>query len=237
MDRIPRAVIFDMDGLMLDTESLAARAWQSAAIHFDVEFDALLSRRMIGRNGVGCRELLAMHYGASFPVVALMDKWHEAYVDLIASEGLAVKPGLSELLSLLEAMRIPKAVATSTGRAGALSKLQQANLLDRFPVLVGGNEVSQGKPAPDIFLKAASQLGVPPGDCLVLEDSEPGVTAAWSARMLPIMIPDLHPPSDELLARGLLVMPSLHDVRIRMEAIAGAIASADAATREIMREP
>jgi len=131
-------------------------------------------------------------------------------------------------LTLLEALRIPKGVATSTGRAGAQAKLSQADLLDRFSVLVGGDEVAHGKPAPDIFLEAASRLGIAPEDCVVLEDSEPGISAAWSARMLPIMIPDLHPPSDELVARGLLVMDSLHAVRRHMQALAETAARAPA---------
>ena len=212
MQRLPAAVIFDMDGLMLDTESLAARAWEHAAAKTKVEFSAVLCRRMIGRNGASCRELLAQHYGRAFPIERLMDAWNEAYTTLVQTEGVAVKTGLAELLDLLEAMNIPKAVATSSGHVGATAKLERASLLHRFPVLVGGDQVAHGKPAPDIFLAAAARLRISPHDCIVLEDSEPGVAAAWAAGMTPIMVPDLHQPSDELMARELIVMHSLHDV-------------------------
>jgi HAD superfamily hydrolase (TIGR01509 family) len=221
MQRVPTAVIFDMDGLMLDTESLAARAWEHAAARMDVAFSAALGRRMIGRNGAGCRELLAIHYGRTFPIERLMDRWNEAYTSLIATEGVAVKVGLIELLDLLDAMDIPKAVATSSGRAGAAAKLDRANVLQRFSVLVGGDQVAHGKPAPDIFLAAAEQLRIAPDGCVVLEDSEPGVAAAWAAGMTPIMVPDIHPPSDELMARELMVMASLHDVRAHLAAALG----------------
>jgi HAD superfamily hydrolase (TIGR01509 family) len=218
MQRPPSAVIFDMDGLMLDTESLAARAWEDAAAQMDVAFSAALCRRMIGRNGASCRELLATHYGRAFPIERLMNAWNAAYTTLVRSEGVDVKTGLSELLDLLEAMNIPKAVATSSGHVGATAKLDRANLLHRFSVLVGGDQVTHGKPAPDIFLEAAARLCVAPNGCLVLEDSEPGVAAAWAAGMTPIMVPDLHLPSDELMARELVVMSSLHDVCAHLKA-------------------
>lgn len=197
---------------MLDTEALAARAWEEAAARMNIEFSPTLCRRMIGRNGASCRELLADHYGRGFPVEPLMGLWNDAYSSLVEREGVAIKTGLVELLDLLEAMNIPKAVATSSGHVGATAKLKRADLLHRFSALVGGDQVAHGKPAPDIFLAAAARLRIAPHDCIVLEDSEPGVAAAWAAGMTPIMVPDLHPPSDELMARELIVMASLHDV-------------------------
>ncbi len=100
-----------------------------------------------------------------------------------------------------------RAVATSTRRDRAEAQLAQQGLLQRFAALVGGNEVERGKPEPDIFLLAASRLSVAPEDCVVLEDSEPGVRAALAAGMMPIMVPDMHAPSPSLLARAPLVLP------------------------------
>jgi len=138
-----------------------------------------------------------------------MQAWHVAYDAIVERDGIAIKPGLFELLDWLDAESIPKAVATSTRRDRAQAKLAQTGLLERFVALVGGNEITHGKPAPDIFLLAAQRLDHAPDTIVVFEDSEPGVRAALAAGMTPIMVPDLHPPSDDLLALAPLVVPSL----------------------------
>jgi len=210
--RRPAAVIFDMDGLMLDTEPLAARAWGDAAAALGVEFDGRLALAMVGRNFADCAAMVRAHYGADYPVAALLGSWHAAYDGIVEREGLALKPGVHELLDWLERHAVPRAVATSTRRERARAKLVRAALLPRFHDLVGGDEVARGKPAPDIYVEAARRLGIGAGHCLALEDSEPGVRAALAARMTPIMVPDLHPPPVELLALDLLVLPTLHAV-------------------------
>jgi len=205
----PRAVIFDMDGLMLDTERLAPAAWSDAARAVGVEFDMTLLPAMVGRNFRDCNALIVERHGDAYPTAELMRAWHVAYDAIVARDGIALKPGLVELLDWLEREDIDKAVATSTRRDRAQAKLAQTGLLQRFTALVGGDEIARGKPAPDIFLLAAERLAREPGDCLVLEDSEPGVRAALAAGMTPIMVPDLHQPSAELLALGPLVLASL----------------------------
>jgi HAD superfamily hydrolase (TIGR01509 family) len=211
--RRPRAVIFDMDGLMLDTESLGPRTWRDAATAVGVDFDLDLLPQMIGRNYRDCRAMLREHYGPTYPVEQLTAACLTAFDAIVARDGIAQKPGLGELIDWLEAENVARAVATSTRRDRAQAHLAQQGLLARFAALVGGNEVEQGKPAPDIFLLAAARLDVAAADCVVLEDSEPGMHAALSAGMMPIMVPDLHGPSPGLLAREPLVLPSLHDVR------------------------
>jgi len=217
MTRRPRAVIFDMDGLMLDTERLAARAWSEAAAALGVAFDETLAMRMVGCNFADCSALLRTHCDAAYPVDALLGSWHAAYDAIVEREGFALKPGLLELLDWLEAANIPKAVATSTRRERASAKLARKGLLPRFVALVGGDEVARGKPAPDIFLEAAARIGMPPSACLVLEDSEPGVRGALAAGTMPIMVPDLEPPTDALRALLPLVLTSLHAVRRHLD--------------------
>lgn len=212
----PLAVILDMDGLMLDTEPLAARAWQDAAIDLGIEFDYGVTARLIGRNFPDCRAILRDHHGDRFPVDDLMRAWHGAYDAIVAREGIAMKQGLLELLAWLEEESIAKAVATSTRRSRAEEKLAGARLLARFSVLVGGDEIASGKPAPDIFIQAAARLGVGAPDCVVIEDSEPGVHAALAAGMTPIMVPDMLAPSAALLAFHPMVLPSLHEVRAHL---------------------
>ena len=174
---------------------------------------------MVGRNFRDCAALIVDRHGADYPTDALMRAWHVAYDAIVEREGIAIKPGLLELLDWLDAQGIPKAVATSTRRDRAQAKLQQTALLSRFTALVGGDEIATGKPAPDIFLVAAARLGEAAADCLVLEDSEPGVRAALAAGMTPIMVPDLHPPSAGLLALEPLVLPSLAEVPAHLAAL------------------
>jgi HAD superfamily hydrolase (TIGR01509 family) len=219
-DVLPQAVIFDMDGLMLDTEPLAARAWLEAARHMGISFDDAISPRLIGRNFADCRMLISTHHGESYPTDALMRRWHVAYDAIVAREGIALKPGLLELLSWLESREIRKAVATSTRRSRAIAKLLHTSLLDRFATLVGGDEVQRGKPEPDIFLEAAARIHAAPAECVVLEDSVPGVRAAVAGGMHTIMVPDTPAPADAGLPDGVMVMHSLHDVRAHFAALA-----------------
>jgi len=217
--RRPVAVIFDMDGLMLDTEPLAARAWGEAAAALGVEFDMALALSMVGRNFGDCTAMVRAHYRANYPVDALLGRWHATYDAIVEREGLRLKPGVNELLDWLEANAIPRAVATSTRRDRARAKLARTSLLPRFQDLVGGDEVARGKPAPDIYAEAARRLGADPSQCLVLEDSEPGVRGALAAGMTLIMVPDLLPPSAGLVAIDLLVLPTLHAVRQHLTAL------------------
>jgi len=217
--RRPRAVIFDMDGLMLDTERLALAAWQQASAALGLRCDPDVARRMVGRNQADAMAIVREHHGADFPVDAVMAESAAAYEAIVAREGIALKPGLAALLDWLAGERIATAVATSTRRGRALTKLERTGLLQRFTAIVGGDEVARGKPAPDIFLAAAARLAHAPERCIVLEDSEPGLHGAHAAGIAPIMVPDLHPPSADLLALAPLVLASLDDVRLHLAAL------------------
>ena len=213
------SVIFDMDGLMLDTERLATPAWQDAKDAVGVDFDMSLLDGMIGRNSQDCRAMIVQRHGNDFPTDRLMEAWHVAYDAIVARDGVAVKHGLFDLLDWLEQEGIAKAVATSTRRTRAMTKLANAALATRFAAIVGGDEITRGKPAPDIFLLAAQRLGAAPSSCLVLEDSEPGVRAALAAGMTPIMVPDQLAPSPDILATATLVLPSLTHVHAHLRAL------------------
>ena len=229
MNPIPRhrplAVIFDMDGLMLDTEPLAARAWSDAARDVGLPFDPGITPAMVGRTSVDCRRLLVDHHGHDYPVDILMSAWNTAYDAIIEREGIVPKPGLPELLDWLEAQRIAKGVATSTRHARACVKLSRTGILSRFVTVVGGDQVANGKPDPEIFLAVADRLGVAPGQCLVLEDSEPGFRAACRAGMPSIIVPDLHAPPYADPWPAPHWMRSLHDVREFLVALPAANAS------------
>jgi len=201
-----------MDGLLLDTEPLAVRAWTDAATALGVEFDDALALAMIGRNWSDCVAMVRARYDARYPIDALLGSWHTAYDAIVERDGLRVKPGALELIAWLERNAIPRAVATSTRSERARAKLASTALLPRFFAVVGGDEIARGKPEPDIYVEAARRLGIGTADCVALEDSAPGVRAALAAGMTPIMVPDLHAPPADLIAMDLLVLPSLHAV-------------------------
>jgi HAD superfamily hydrolase (TIGR01509 family) len=218
----PAAVVFDMDGLMLDTEPLAARAWGEAAAALGVDYDTTLNASLVGRNFPDCRALIVERHGAGYPVDALMSAWHAAYDDIVEREGIALKAGLLELVAWLEGEGVPRAVATSTRRSRALAKLGRTGLAGRFHAIVGGDEPRRGKPAPDIFLLAAERLGVPAASCVVLEDSEPGVRGALAAGMTPFLVPDGVAPSAALRAAVPHVFADLHGVRAHLAGLPSA---------------
>ena len=194
-----KAVIFDMDGLMIDTERLALKAWQLAGADFGFPISDDIFITMIGRNRWDSDRILVEIFGSDFPVDAVRKKYR-TYLDGWIDEGkLAVKSGLLDLLGFLDRISMPTAVATSTEYERAIHKLSLTNLLEHFPVVIAGDQVEKGKPAPDIFLAAAARLDILPEDCLVLEDSDAGIQAAYKAGMTPVMIPDMKPPSDKSL--------------------------------------
>src|SRR5262245_60893241 len=168
-----QAVIFDMDGLMLDTERVERKTFVRAAAEFGFVAVEEVYVRTIGRNWPDTKRIFSEAFGSQFPYDEIRRKWRQYTEEHIAEYGVAEKAGLRGLLALLSTMGLPKAVATSTVREKAATLLQRSNLLDYFAVLVGGDEVSAGKPDPAIFLEAATRLKVEPSRCLVFEDSSP----------------------------------------------------------------
>ncbi len=207
------AVIFDMDGLMLDTERLAMEVWKTVGARHGYEIADELCVAMVGRSARDSEQILVDALGDSFPLEAISRAWAAHYDELIDKGRLATKAGLVELLETLRAASVPTGVATTTERARALRKLGAAGLLPFFDAVTTGDDVFRPKPAPDIFVLAAQRLDTPPQRCLVLEDSDAGVAAATAAGCTVIMVPDIRPPSDESRALAHRVVRSLHDVR------------------------
>jgi HAD superfamily hydrolase (TIGR01509 family) len=209
-----RAVIFDMDGLMLDTEPEARNSWERAMGEWGRVIPEPVYLSVVGRSRRAVQEIFVKALGPDLPIEAISERVQVLLEEAFSRDGVPVKPGLIELLSALERVRIPAAVASSTHRRFVAARLAQAGLGAGFDVIVGGDEVVRSKPFPDLFLEACRRLRLPPGECVVLEDSEPGIKAAHAAGMIPLLVPDTAPPSAEAKKLALGVFSSLAEVKI-----------------------
>ncbi|WP_164918944.1 HAD family hydrolase [Caproiciproducens sp. NJN-50] len=207
-----RAVIFDMDGLMFDTERLTHVATAQAGRELGYPGIADFAREMIGRNEKECSGLYTRYLGGDFSYRGFSARRQEIIGALIRENGVPVKPGLFELLSFLKREGFLLAVATSTSRRHALPYLEQAGAARYFDRMVFGDMLEKSKPAPDIYLKAASELGIPPSDCMALEDSPLGIRSAHDAGMKTVMVPDLLEPDEALKKIVDFCVPSLFEV-------------------------
>jgi HAD superfamily hydrolase (TIGR01509 family) len=205
------AVIFDMDGLMLDTERLHLENFRKAAQDFGYETPEDVYMQSMGMNSRDTEKLFHRHFGDSFPYVKIRDRWREYADDHIGQFGVPHKPGLIDLLDLLRPLGFPKAVATSTRRENAIRLLEKVRIIEYFNAIVGGDEVSKGKPDPEIFLTAAERLRVEPATCVVFEDSPAGIRAAHAAGMTPILVPDLISPPPDVRVLAFRILESLED--------------------------
>ena len=201
-----------MDGLLLDSERIAIEIGREAAEALGLAWRREVALAMIGRNATDNAAMLMSEYGPDYPLDAHAAEFGRRYEKVIANGGIPLKPGVLELLDRLEALAVPRAVATSTAHARAAFKLRCVGLLSRFEVLVGGDEIARGKPAPDIFLAAARRLGAEAARCLALEDSNAGARSALAAGMQVRIVPDLLQPDADVLAAGARLTRSLYDV-------------------------
>lgn len=212
----PVAVVFDMDGTMIESERELLVCWREATARLGLSVDDSVWLSMVGLHDRACVELLHRHLPAD-DVARLIATTHALY-DAKVAAGLPLKPDIEPLLQWLQAAGVPRAVATSTQRPRALLKLEHTGLLGYFDAVVAGADVAHPKPAPDIYLLAAKRLGVDPRRCVAVEDSEPGVRAALAAGMTAIQIPDLVQPTAPVRALGHRIVGSLAQARALLEA-------------------
>lgn len=208
----PLALIFDMDGLLLDSERLAFEIGRETCIAMDIPWSKEAALGMIGLNAASCAAWLRQCFGKDYPVEQQRAEFGRRYEAHLCAHGVPLKPGVHELLDRLDELALPRAIATSTASARARLKLEKMGLARRFKHIVGGDQVERGKPAPDIFLAAAKALDIAPRNCLALEDSNAGARAALAAGMSLRVIPDLLAPAPELAAGGAKICTSLFDV-------------------------
>jgi HAD superfamily hydrolase (TIGR01509 family) len=212
LPRIPQAVLFDMDGVIFDTETLYRDATIAAARHAGFQLPQSVYLETIGLPAPDVRELLLAQFGKDAP---LEDFWRHAseLFEQMAQTDLRTKPGLPEILSLLEMEQIPSVIVTSSNRAVVEAHLSAAGLQGRFKTIVAYGDYIAGKPHPDPYLLAAERLGLPISDCVALEDSRNGVLSASSAGAMTIMVPDLVQPGRDISGLCECIVADLHVVR------------------------
>ena len=206
------AVLFDMDGLLIDTEAVYVEALQAAARALELEMPLEFCHSMVGIPGRECDALIEAFFGGSFRIEPFRALFSSHARNLLESH-IPVKPGVVELLDFLGGRGLPLAVATSAGRATAERHLGRAGLLDRFQAVATRDDVLRAKPHPDVYLEAARRLGVAAERCIAFEDSNVGLTAAHAAGSMAIMVPDILPPLPEVRAKCVTVLEDLHAAR------------------------
>ena len=212
LPRIVKAVVFDMDGLLVDTEQVVFRAMQRAAGAIAREMPFATFQRMVGLQHAASDLILKEHFGEGFDLDAWSDAVSAHFQEELAA-GIALKAGAVELLDELDGVGLPRAIATSSSLAAVRQSLGPHSLVDRFDALITRDVQTRGKPHPEPFLKAAEALGVAPADCLALEDSHNGVRAAAAAGMMTVMVPDMLDPTEEMHSLCIRIARDLHEVR------------------------
>jgi HAD superfamily hydrolase (TIGR01509 family) len=213
LPRPPRAVIFDMDGLLVDTETVVFRAMNRASAPLGRDMPMPVFQRMVGLTHAHSDAIVLEHYGADFDLAAWNAEVSAHFRAKLTTVGIPLKAGAPELLDHLDELDLPRAIATSSNLASVRASLGPHGLVDRFHALITRDVQTQGKPHPEPFLKAAAALGVDPADCLALEDSHNGVRAAAAAGMMTVMVPDMLHPTDEMHSLCVRIAIDLHEVR------------------------
>ena len=213
------AVIFDMDGTLIDSEAVYIAGMQDAARTLGLPLPIDLCHAMVGVPSHECNLMLQEHYGPGFDLTVFRGHFGQS-VQRQMKERVPVKSGAVELLDFLGAQGLPLAIATSAGRATAERNLGRAGLLDRFVTLATRDDVEHPKPAPDLYLEAARRLGLAPERCVAFEDSSIGIVAAHAAGMRAVMVIDILPPTEEARAKCFHVAQDLHEILRLMRAAA-----------------
>lgn len=203
-----KAVVFDMDGLLLDTERLHQQAYGLALADLALPPDPQLFMDLIGLNETSGDSVLRHRLPRYLDMCHFKSVWADHFATMTARH-VPLKTGVAQLLETLAATGMPMAVATSTKRATAEAMLHKAAIRHRFALLVCGDEVLHGKPAPDIYLAAVAALGQHPTDCAAFEDSSNGVRAAVAAGLVTVQIPDIVAPPADVVALGHRIAPDI----------------------------
>lgn len=207
-----QGAVFDMDGLMFDTENLTYILQREILFDDGRSFTLEDYKATIGKRAADLPGYFNKLFGNEFNYEDFHQKCRESFVHYTEQNGVPIKEGLFEILDELKSRGIKTALATSTTRRSAERILKIAEVFDYFDAFVCAEDVKNGKPHPEAFLKAAEKLELEPGSCIALEDSINGIKSAYSSGMITVMIPDLIEPTDEIKDKCNFVFKNLEDV-------------------------
>ena len=217
LPRTPLAVILDLDGLLIDSEQLVFEAMRQVAPRFGQSIDLPFFLTLVGHSRADSDQRLIVQFGADFPL-ADFHAATSAHITGAAAPGAALKAGVREVLDVLDARCLKRALCTSSGPDWVRRHFEAHELTDRFNAVIKRGDYVNAKPHPEPYFNAAAALGVAPQDCLALEDSHNGVRSAHAAGMMTIMVPDMLAPNEEMQAKTIHIAQSLHDVAALLSA-------------------
>ena len=207
-----KAVVFDMDGVIFDSEREVMQCWKEVASRHNIPDIEKAILACTGTTMVRTREIMLNLYGADFPYDEYARESSAIFHSRYDGGRLPMKPGVKELLTFLKEHDKKIALASSTRQQVVTDELRDAGIIEYFDRIICGDMVSRSKPAPDIFLKACEELNISPSDSYAIEDSYNGIRAAHAGGLHPIMVPDLLPADEEMQSLAEIVLPSLTSV-------------------------
>lgn len=207
-----KAVVFDMDGVIFDSERAVMQCWKEVASRHNIPDIGKAILACTGTTMVRTREIMLNLYGADFPYDEYARESSAIFHSRYDGGRLPMKPGVKELLTFLKEHDKKIALASSTRQQVVTDELRDAGIIEYFDRIICGDMVSRSKPAPDIFLKACEELNISPSDSYAIEDSYNGIRAAHAGGLHPIMVPDLLPADEEMQSLAEIVLPSLTSV-------------------------
>lgn len=205
--------MFDMDGVLFDTERLCMESWIAVAKQWNIHDMEEVFPRCIGLNANDTKELVVKHYGQDFAYDDYRKEASDWFWQDVEKNGLLIKTGVRELLAFLKEEKYQIGLASSTKYESVIHHLESAGIREYFSVIVTGNMVEHSKPQPDIYLLACEKLGVEPQEAYAIEDSPNGIRAAHGAGMKPIMVPDMIAPDEEMKELSFQIFEDLIKVR------------------------
>jgi HAD superfamily hydrolase (TIGR01509 family) len=207
-----KAVIFDLDGLMLDTEPAYRRAWTEAGVQLGFRIDESFYNSTIGIPNSEGERMLATHFGKAFPLEKFSELWKQLFCGYITAGDVSVKKGLEELIETVDKLGLKKAIATSSTKAEIGYNRCALQLITRFAVVTTCDEIAHAKPHPQIFSATAAKLGLSASQTLALEDSNNGMRSAIAAGCVSVMVPDMVKADDDVTKEAYKIVHSLLDV-------------------------
>ena len=214
-----KAIIFDMDGLMIDSERVTFECYQERLKDMNLTMDEEFYKTLLGKPIKGIYQRFYDVYGNDFPIENVIQDVHQLMAERFETEGVPVKKGLVELLHYLKDNNYKTIVATSSNRDRVDKILAQAKITEFFDDSICGDEVTKGKPNPEVFLKSCQKLGVNVDEAIVLEDSEAGIQASYDANIKVICIPDMRYPEKQYKEKTFKILKDLTEVTVYLKSL------------------